>query len=525
MSMWKRDFFKFQLEKDKIKNVHVILLVPLLLIVIGKALHDFFYVAIGKAATNEALLSVKGYGTSSHLETFRWFFLLILIYALVLAWYSPIWKFIKTRDPVLKDVVRRRISGIYKAAFMLCGILVLSTLALHLITYWKALVFRDFLLYNLPPIFLAFMVQLGIVYVLLENMLAGSVGSLMEQLYTQNELYKIRKAFCISLMTKISILIFSAVIVPAAMVYIYIRVVHGVTGYQLEKLNSMLIYCSALPLFYVMAVVLGSLQKPVNGLIDKMRRLAAGDFNVKTRIYFTDEIAQIKSNFNVMVDQLKEREQLKDTFGKYVSVEVAKQLLGSGKIDLGGNEIEATVLFCDIRNFTPMSERMTPKEVVDFLNSYFSYVTGPIMDNNGIINKFMGDAVLAIYTPGLGSEDHVCDALRSAISMRKALESFNSSGKAPGNVRFGIGIQTGKLVAGNIGTLARLEYTVIGDTVNVASRLETTTKEVGTDILLSKEVYDRVNDLFKDTVTFEEVGPVSLKGKTGQMVLYQISPT
>ena len=129
---------------------------------------------------------------------------------------------------------------------------------------------------------------------------------------------------------------------------------------------------------------------------------------------------------------------------------------------------------------------------------------------------------MTIYTPLLGSEDFAADAVRAAVGMRKALAEFNASGKAPGRVDFGIGIHSGKLVAGNIGTLARLEYTFIGDTVNIASRLESKTKDLGTDIIVSGAALAKAKPSLGLSVAFESLGKVPLKGKSEALEIYKV---
>jgi adenylate cyclase len=165
---------------------------------------------------------------------------------------------------------------------------------------------------------------------------------------------------------------------------------------------------------------------------------------------------------------------------------------------------------------------MNASMLIDFLNSYFHYITPPITANKGVINKFIGDAVMAIYTPLLGSDDYAADAVRAAAGMRAALAEFNASGKAPGPVEFGIGIHSGKLVAGNIGTPSRLEYTFIGDTVNIASRLESKTKDFNTDILVSGPAFERARGSLGGTFRFEPLGKAALKGKTEQVEIYKV---
>jgi len=271
-----------------------------------------------------------------------------------------------------------------------------------------------------------------------------------------------------------------------------------------------------------MQLLFKSIQQPLDVLGDKMQRLAEGDFAIQTSVFFDDEIGRLKLNFNRMVDQLKEREELKDTFGKYVSIEIARHLIENRKVSLGGENIAATVLFSDIRNFTTMSEQMSPEEVVSMLNSYFSYITEPVMENHGVINKFIGDAVMAIFTPHLGSDNHVEDAINAALGMRQRLAELNASGRLKMPVRFGVGLNTGNLVAGNIGTEKRFEYTVIGDTVNVASRMESLSKSFDHDIILSQATVDQIPSGFAARLQLEKTDPVQIKGKSQPASVYKL---
>ncbi len=265
-----------------------------------------------------------------------------------------------------------------------------------------------------------------------------------------------------------------------------------------------------------------SIARPLAELNKKMERLAAGDYASKTSVLDDDEIGELKAHFNDMVDGLAERERLKDTFGRYVSVEVAKKLMETGAVSLGGESIQATILFSDIRGFTSLSERMSPEELVRFLNSYFSYVTEPIMEHRGMVNKFIGDAVMAVFAPQFGSKDHVDDAVRAALGMRERLAAFNLDGGGPGGVGFGVGLHTGLLVAGNIGTEKRLEYTVIGDTVNIASRIESMNKDLGSVILVSEQVHAGLSPALRGALKAELCEDVKLKGKEKPIGLYKL---
>ena len=282
-----------------------------------------------------------------------------------------------------------------------------------------------------------------------------------------------------------------------------------------------MLFIAAILLCYSLASVYKGIQLPLNGLIAKMNSVVAGEYP-QTSIYLSDEVAHLKAGFNNMVEGLREREELQNTFGRYLSIEIARELIQNKKVNLGGEDIEAAVMFCDIRNFTPLSEKLTPTRLIDFLNEYFRYITPPITAHNGVINKFIGDAVMAVYTPLLGSSDYAADAVRAASDMRSALAEFNASGIAPAKVEFGIGVHTGRLVSGNVGTSSRLEYTFIGDTVNIAARLESKSKEFHTDILISAPTLEKARGSLDEKFKFEFLGEAVLKGKSETVGIHKL---
>ena len=504
----------FSLKRQKTAdNLSAVLVVPCALIGVNTAVSFFFFLAFGKM---ELIRTFK---------TAAWWnaiIALLLSYALLFYWYAPIRRFCRTFTPESGAIVKRRLNSIYRDTLLFFGLILAVETVAHLAALALGYISTEFLVYDLCATLLSVLMQFCYTLVFLDNILIKGTSTLIEKLYSREQLYAMREGFNISFSVKIGMLLLSTAVVPMAMLYIYLRRACGVTGDDLTAVNNLLIVIVFTPMVLGYGVIYSMLQNPVNGLIGKMKRLSEGDFGVKTRIYFTDEIAQLKNSFNQLVDQLKEREQLRETFGKYVSIEIARQLMKSGKINLGGENISATVMFCDIRNFTPLSERLSAGELVDFLNSYFGYITPPIMANRGVINKFMGDAVMAVYTPALGSAAHADDAVLSAVEMAGALEKFNASGRMPQPVRFGIGIHTGLLVAGNVGTLARLEYTVIGDVVNAASRLESMTKELSAEILISGAVHDALSPRVKGLFKFESLGSIALKGKNKTVPVYKV---
>jgi len=220
-----------------------------------------------------------------------------------------------------------------------------------------------------------------------------------------------------------------------------------------------------------------------------------------------------------MVDGLKERDKLRTTFGKYVTSAVVDHLM-SGKVELGGATIPVTILFTDIRSFTTISEKMDAQALVGLLNEYFTDMVGIVMQEDGVVDKYIGDAIMAVFGAPVPKKDDAIHAVRAAVRMRQALAVLNERLKERGiaPLRTGIGIHTGEVVAGNIGSEKRMEYTVIGDAVNLASRLESSTKDLGVNILISEDTYE----LVKDEVQAKPVREITVKGRLKPVMTYEV---
>jgi len=350
----------------------------------------------------------------------------------------------------------------------------------------------------------------------------------------------IRRGLSVNLTLRYTLMMFSLAIVPlllALYVPVYFnwgivaQLRDGHAGELIWRNYRVLIPCLVVAVMtvFLLGIQLVSIlfykwnvEDPIGSLVRRMQAVAAGDFTCKTSVLYSDEIGQLKGHFNLMLDGLVERERIKDTFGKYVSIEIAEKIMKSGKVSLAGEEIRATVLFCDIRNFTPLSERLAPTELIRFLNDYFAHITRPIVAHRGVINKFMGDAVMAVFSPVFGVEDHGEAALRAALGMREALREFNALGKYQ-PVAFGVGVHSGTLIAGNVGTENRLEYTVLGDTVNIASRIEGQTKQFSTEVLVSEAMLREIDRSRFPGLEFMTCGPVLMKGKSQPLELFRLA--
>jgi len=195
-----------------------------------------------------------------------------------------------------------------------------------------------------------------------------------------------------------------------------------------------------------------------------------------------------------------------------VSPAVAERLLETG-IELGGEEREVTILFTDIRDFTRMANASTPNKTLNFLNGYFEVVTEEIEAHGGIVDKYIGDSVMAIFGAPIVYPDHASRAVSAALAIHKALRKFNRSQKM--DVRTGIGIHTGRVTMGNIGCSSRLNYTAIGDGVNLASRIEGLTKKFGVPMLVSAATAQAAPEF-----RFVEIDEVQVKGRTAMEKVY-----
>ena len=212
-----------------------------------------------------------------------------------------------------------------------------------------------------------------------------------------------------------------------------------------------------------------------------------------------------------------EKTKLHDIFGRFVSKDVADQIV-SKDLKIGGDNVNASVLFLDIRNFTHRSSTMTPEDAVAFLNQLFNFTVAEVEKAGGIVNKFLGDGFMAVFGAPLSLPNSCNSAVICAIGIFEKLQLFNVS-RTGENVHLGIGINYGPMVAGVMGTNTRKEYTVIGDIVNTASRIESLNKEFGTSLLISQSVYDNLDANLKEQ--FESLPPTMVKGKDQPISIYK----
>jgi adenylate cyclase len=263
-----------------------------------------------------------------------------------------------------------------------------------------------------------------------------------------------------------------------------------------------------------------SVAEPLSALAGAMARVEEGRLETRCPVVSNDEIGEVTDGFNRMVKGLQERERVTEIFGKYVSREVRDEIL-AGRVALEGQQLEVSVLFCDLRDFTPWVEATDPREVVRDLNGYFGEMEAAIRGRQGLVLQYIGDEIEAVFGAPVAHADHAERAVRAAMDMRARLAAWNRDrervGKAP--LRHGIGVHTGTVLAGSIGSPERLSYALVGDAVNLASRIQGLTKELGGDILVSGPTHARLGG----RIPLVRAAAAHVKGRAAEVEVYRLA--
>jgi adenylate cyclase len=262
-----------------------------------------------------------------------------------------------------------------------------------------------------------------------------------------------------------------------------------------------------------------SVAEPLRRVEQAMAEVARGRLEERLPVVGNDEIGAVVEGFNRMTQGLREREAMRTAFGKYVTEEIRDEIL-AGRVAVGGETREVTVLFADLRDFTPWVEATAPAEVVRDLNAYFSEMDQAIREHGGLVLQFIGDEIEAVFGAPVRRPDHAARAVAAAKSMRARLAAWNAARGRDGKpvLRHGIGVHSGTVLAGNIGSEERLSYTLVGDAVNLASRIQGLTKDVGTDIVISAATAAHLDG----TVVLERLPAARVKGKSAEVEVYRV---
>jgi class 3 adenylate cyclase len=262
-----------------------------------------------------------------------------------------------------------------------------------------------------------------------------------------------------------------------------------------------------------------SILNPIGEFLGVVERVKGGDFNQRIRVLSNDEIGVLGDAGNDMIRGLADRERIREAFGKYVTPEIRDQIL-AGRIPLNGERRMATLVFSDLRDFTSYVEENPSEEVISSMRAYFTAMQKAISAHQGLVLQYVGDEVEAVFGVPLRQVDHADKAVLAALKMRKSLEELNQHRIREGKAifRHGIGICTGEVLAGNTGSEDRLSYALIGDTVNLASRIQGLTKIFHCDILVSEETVKMLDHSFH----MQKELPQSVKGYSRPITVYLV---
>ena len=276
----------------------------------------------------------------------------------------------------------------------------------------------------------------------------------------------------------------------------------------------------------VAALVTNRLSRPVRSLASAMLDVQQGNLNVQLPVRSMDEIGRLTDSFNFFVKELRSKQHLKQTFGKYIDPRILEDVIGQTDSAIASGRREMTVLFADLVGFTSLSERLTPSVMVTLLNRHFGLQAAAVQEHSGVVDKFVGDSIMAFWGPPfVRPEEHgalACRAARAQLlaldTLRRELPEITGLRRDAPTIELCIGICTGEVIVGNIGSENARAYTVIGDSVNVAARLERVNRLYGTHTLISETTAQAIGSQFE----LREIDTISLKGKTETTRVFEL---
>ncbi|MDP2349272.1 MAG: adenylate/guanylate cyclase domain-containing protein [Gammaproteobacteria bacterium] len=294
-----------------------------------------------------------------------------------------------------------------------------------------------------------------------------------------------------------------------------------------ENIENLEAFQRVLLQFYLVVIVVSllavvwlarSVTRPILDLATRVKRIESGDYGQSLLVAGHDEIGELAKSVNNMASGLAEKEKVRDLLGKVVSHEIAEELL-SKTIVLGGEEKIVTVLFADIKGFTSLCENTPPEKVLTLLNSYLSEITAVIEHHHGVVDKYTGDSVMALFGAPLTRNNDAQNAIHTALAIQNAMTTLNQANRAAGlaEIDAGIGVHTGLVVAGNLGSQNRLNYTVIGDSVNLSARLEGLTRKYFVPNIVSDTTRQNAPGF-----VYRELDLVRVAGKREPVRIYEV---
>lgn len=296
--------------------------------------------------------------------------------------------------------------------------------------------------------------------------------------------------------------------------------------YQAIIVSGVVTLLAAIVGFAFALLVSSGITRPVRLLLAGTREVEAGRFDKPIAVSTQDEIGELASAFNRMIEQLRHNERIRETFGRYIDPKVVQGLIDRPEVAIDGQRRVMTIMFCDMSGFTSMSEGMTPRGLVKVMNHYFTVMSAPIRAHRGVIDKYIGDAIMAYWGPPFIEEDEpallaglaAIDMADQVPALQKQLPDLLGIRAMPGLCDLRIGIATGEVLTGSIGSELMMSFTVMGDAVNLASRLEAVNKVYGTRILISQATADAIGSHLE----LREVDRLTVAGQSMPQAIFEV---
>jgi class 3 adenylate cyclase len=307
-------------------------------------------------------------------------------------------------------------------------------------------------------------------------------------------------------------------VVPLALFFLKTYVLEDarrLSGLQTAQIIQIDILAAVFLIGIAIVFILRSLMRPARTLLASMRQVGEGDLQTRAPVVSDDELGRLSVGFNAMAAGLEERAFIRETFGKFVPEDIATAVLRDRGV-VRPLVREATILFTDIEGFTAIASKLHPEQVIAMLNDYFAVAAEPVTERGGVITQFQGDAMLASFNLPVEDPEHAANAVRAAMALQQMLTGRRFVDGVALNTR--VGINTGTVVGGTVGDGARLGYTVHGDAVNLAARLEQLNKDYGSRILVS----ERTAELAGKEFAFNKLGAVFIRGHEQPRIIFEL---
>ncbi|MBC8440552.1 MAG: HAMP domain-containing protein [Deltaproteobacteria bacterium] len=370
----------------------------------------------------------------------------------------------------------------------------------------------------------------GITSMILYFVMENKWRSYIPNFFPEGHLNRVKHVFKLSVSKRFLIVFLSIILIPLPImgmtIYASIREMSMSDAITRSHIMDSLVWELGFISLYLLAIVLilayflsKSILVPLLGIKRAIKDVENNNLDTRVKILSNDEFGDVAEGFNLMINSLKESQKLRKSFGKYVSKEIRDEIL-AGNPSLEGEMKRATLLFADLRNFTGLVEKNHPEQVVKIINQYFNEMTLAVEEHKGLVLQYVGDEIEAAFGVPIGFDDHPEMAVKAALEMRARLALLNKKLEQDGfePLAHGIGIHSGAVLAGNIGSTERMSYGLVGDTVNSASRIEGLTKDYGCDIILSQTTYN----LLTGSYNMVQLAPVKVKGKKDELIVYKL---